>query len=142
MEKYIDFKNGIEYDKLKEVAEAINKSGIVIFPTETVYGIGANCFDVTAVNKIYEVKQRPKEKPLSVLVSDFSMIEEVAINISDVERKIMEKFFPGPLTIVLKKSPKVPDIVTAGGNSIGVRMPENEIALKLIKEVRKATCYA
>ena len=92
MEKYIDFKNGIEYDKLKEVAEAINKSGIVIFPTETVYGIGANCFDVTAVNKIYEVKQRPKEKPLSVLVSDFSMIEEVAINISDVERKIWKNF--------------------------------------------------
>ena len=141
MEKYIDFKNGIKYNELKEVANSINNGGIAIFPTETVYGIGTNCFDEKAVEKIYEAKQRPKTKALSVLVADFEMIEKIAENISKEERKIIEKFFPGPLTIILKKNKNVPNIVTAGKDTIGVRMPENEIALSLIKEVRKPACH-
>ena len=68
------------------------------------------------------------------------MVDDLAIDISDEERKIMEKFFPGPLTIILKKSSKVSDLVTAGKDTIGVRMPENEIALRLIEEARKTAC--
>ena len=135
MEKYIDFKNEIKYDKLKEIAENINNGGIVIFPTETVYGIGVNPFNIRAVEKVYEIKKRPKEKPISLLISDLSMLYEISDNISNEELKVIKKFFPGPLTIILKKSKKIPDLVTAGKDTIGVRMPQNEIALKLIKEV-------
>ena len=135
MEKYIDFKNGIKYDKLKEVAKNIKNGGIVIFPTETVYGIGVNPFNIKAVEKVYEIKKRPKEKPISLLISDLSMLYEISDNISNEELKVIKKFFPGPLTIILKKSKKIPDLVTAGKDTIGVRMPQNEIALKLINEV-------
>ena len=135
MEKYIDFKNGIENRKLDEIAEKIKDGDIVIFPTETVYGIGANCFNKNSVRKIYEIKKRPKEKAISLLVSDFKMIDEISENISREEKIIMKNFFPGPLTIILKKSDKVPDIVTAGKDTVGVRMPENEIALNLISKV-------
>ena len=137
MEKYIDFRNGIEYDKLKEVASLINDGGVVIFPTETVYGIGGDAFNEKAVEKIYELKSRPKSKAISLLIGDLSMIDDLAVDVSETERKIIENFFPGPLTIILKKSKKVPDIVTAGFDTVGVRMPENEIALKLIREVGK-----
>lgn len=142
MEKYLDFRNGIEYDKLKEASEKIKNGGVVIFPTETVYGIGADCLNQEAVEKIYEIKQRPKEKAISLLISNLSMIDEIAVDVSEKERKIMEVFFPGPLTIILRKSSKVPDIVTAGKDTVGVRMPENEIALKLIEEVRKASSHS
>lgn len=135
MEKYIDFKNGIENKKLDEVAEKIKNGGIVIFPTETVYGIGANSYNIDAVQKIYDIKKRPKEKALSLLISNFKMIDEIAKNVSKEERLIMKKFFPGPLTIILKKSDKISDLVTAGKDTVGVRMPENEIALKLIDRV-------
>ena len=135
MYNYIDFKNGIEYDKLKEAADIIKNGGIGIFPTETVYGIGADCFNSEAVERVYEAKNRPKNKAMSVLVNDISMIEEIALKISKEERIIIEKFFPGPLTIILKKNPKVSDVVTAGKDTIGVRMPQNKIALKLIEEV-------
>ena len=110
MEKYIDFKNGIKYDKLKEIAENINNGGIVIFPTETVYGIGVNPFNIRAVEKVYEIKKRPKEKPISLLISDLSMLYEISDNISNEELKVIKKFFPGPLTIILKKS-KILDVI-------------------------------
>lgn len=135
MYSYIDFKNEIEYGKLKEASEILKNGGIGIFPTETVYGIGADCFNEMAVKKIYEVKNRPKTKALSVLISNLSMLNQIAKNISKEEMKVMEKFFPGPLTLILEKNENVPEIVTAGKDTIGVRMPENEIALKLIEEV-------
>ena len=135
MEKYLNFKQKIEYDKLDEVVKIIKKGGLVIFPTDTVYGIGADCYNINAIEKIYEVKKRPKDKPISLLISDLSMIDDIACEVSNKERKIIEKFFPGPLTIILKKSNKIPNIVTAGKDTVGVRMPENEIALELIRKV-------
>ena len=137
MEEYIDFKNVIKDEKIKEVAKKVNEGGIVIFPTDTVYGIGVNPFNLEAVNKVYEIKERPKEKPLCLLISDLSMIDEIAINVTEKERKIIEAFFPGPLTIILKKSENVPDLVTSGKDTVGIRMPENDIALRLIREVGK-----
>lgn len=137
MEHYIDLKNKTEYEKINQVAEILKQGGIVVFPTETVYGIGADCFNSEAVERIYEIKNRPREKAISVLISNLEMVNDLAIDISKEERKIMEKFFPGPLTIILKKSNKVSNIVTAGKDTVGVRMPENEIALKLIELVGK-----
>jgi len=133
MKKYLDFRKQIKYEELKKVAEIIQNGGIGVFPTETVYGIGANCFDEDAIRRIYEVKERPYTKPLSVLVSDMKMIENVAKDITATEYKLMDAFFPGPFTIILKKKDNVPNILTANSDTIGVRMPDNEIALKLVE---------
>ena len=133
MQNYINFKSGNYYIKLKQPAEAIKNGGIVIFPTETVYGIGTNGLDEKAIKKLYEVKQRPLNKPISLLVNSFDMINEVAKDITDLEYTLIKKFFPGPLTIILKKKDIVPDILTANSDTVGIRMPANEIALKLIE---------
>ena len=118
---------------LEKAAELIKQGKIVVFPTETVYGIGVNGLNEQAVKKLYEVKQRPYNKPISLLVSNMEMVNEIAKDITEVEYKIMEKFFPGPLTIILKKKDIVPDIVTAGGDTVGVRMPRGETARKLVE---------
>ncbi|MGN1298378.1 MAG: L-threonylcarbamoyladenylate synthase [Candidatus Scatovivens sp.] len=114
-------------------SELIRKGKIVVFPTETVYGIGTNGLDEQAVKRLYEVKQRPINKPISLLVSNMEMVNLVAKDITEIEYKIMEKFFPGPLTIILKKKKIVPDILTAGQDTVGVRMPSGKIARKLLE---------
>jgi len=118
---------------LERAAQLIKQGKIVVFPTETVYGIGTNGLDEIAVKKLYEVKQRPLNKPISLLVSNMEMVNQIAKDITEIEYKIMEKFFPGPLTIILKKKVLVPDIVTAGQDTVGVRMPSGEIARKLVE---------
>ena len=118
---------------LEQAAKLIKQGKIVVFPTETVYGIGTNGLDENAVRKLYEVKQRPLNKPISLLVSNMEMVDEIARDITEIEYKIMEKFFPGPLTIILKKKNIVPDIITAGQDTVGVRMPSGEIARKLVE---------
>lgn len=133
MQKYIDFRNEIDYKKLKEAANLIKSGKLVIFPTETVYGIGTNGLDENAIKRLYEAKRRPLSKPINLLVSDIKMIERVTKNISDMEYKLMEELFPGPLTIILNKKDIVPDILTANGNTVGVRMPEGKIARELVK---------
>ena len=118
---------------LEKAAELIKQGKIVVFPTETVYGIGTNGLDPKAVKRLYEVKQRPLDKPISLLVSNMEMVDLIAKDVTETEYKIMEKFFPGPLTIILKKKDIVPDIVTAGQDTVGVRMPNGEIARKLVE---------
>lgn len=133
MQNYLDFKEKIDYTKLKEVARTIRQGGIAVFPTETVYGIGTNGLKENSVKRLYEVKQRPLNKPISLLVNGINMINEIAQEITDLEKALIKEFFPGPLTIILKKKDTVPNIVTANSNMVGVRMPSNEIALKLIE---------
>ena len=121
MEKYLNINNSKDYQKLRYSAEIIKNGGIVVFPTETVYGIGTNGLDKEAVERLYKIKERPLNKPISLLVSDYEMIEKVVKDINELEYKIMKKFFPGPLTIILnkkdrewnayKKSLQVEDIV-------------------------------
>ena len=137
MKKYLNLEKEIDYNKLKEPAEIIKQGGIVVFPTETVYGIGSNGIDSNAIEKLYKIKKRPHNKPISLLVSDIHMVNLVAKEITDIEYKIMEKFFPGPLTIILKKKECVPDILTAGNDTVGIRMPSGKIAKKLIEYVGK-----
>jgi len=133
MQKYLDLKEDKDYTKLKEAAEVIKNGGIVVFPTETVYGIGVNALNEDSVKRLYEVKKRPLDKAISILVSNVEMIEQVAKDITELEYALIKEFLPGPLTIILNKKDIVPDIVTASGSTIGVRMPKNEIALKLIE---------
>lgn len=113
-------------------SKIIKNGGIVAFPTETVYGLGACAFNEEAVKKIFEIKKRPKCDPLIVHISSYKQLKEIAY----IESKIidlLENFWPGPLTIVLKKKKNIPDIVSGNLDSVAIRMPSNKIALKLIK---------
>lgn len=130
---YLDCKDNIYFDKLKEISEIIKNGGIVVFPTETVYGIGTNGLNKEAISRLYEVKQRPTSKPISLLVSSIEMVDMVAKDITDMEYKLMDNFFPGPLTIILKKKSNVPDNLTNNTDTVGIRMPDNIIAKKLIE---------
>lgn len=114
-------------------ASFISVGGIVAFPTETVYGLGANIFDERAIAKIFEAKQRPADNPLIAHVSETKQISEIVASIPAIAAKLIDAFFPGPLTIVLNKSERVPTIATAGLNTLGVRMPGNPIAAAFIE---------
>ena len=130
---YLDCRNEIDDKKLQEVANIIRQGGIIVFPIETVYGIGTNGLDSKAISKLYHVKQRPLNKPISLLVSSLEMVKAVTENISDMEYKLMERFFPGPLTIILKKNKAVPNNLTNNTDTVGIRLPDNIIARKLIE---------
>lgn len=133
MTKILDLKNDNDYTKLKEAAQIIKNGGLVLFPTETVYGLGANGLDKNAVKKIYIAKGRNENNPINLLVSNIEMIESIAKEISEIEYKLMSAFFPGPFTIILKKKPIVPSILTANGDTVGVRMPSGIIAKGLVE---------
>lgn len=128
----LDVKNKIEENKLKEIAYAMKNGKICLLPTETVYGIGTNGLDENAVEKIYKIKKRNRKNPINLLVSNMKMIEEITQDISPIEYKLMETFFPGPLTLILKRKNIVPNIVTANSNLVGIRMPSGIIARKLV----------
>ena len=119
---------------LQEAAEIIKNGGIVAFPTETVYGLGANCFSKRALSKIFKAKGRPSDNPLIVHVNSIEQVSEVAEIVSDKARELMERFWPGPLTLVLKKSPSVPERATGGLHTVAVRMPGHQVAQAIIEQ--------
>lgn len=118
--------------KMDEIADAIRSGELVVYPTETLYGLGANALDEGAVKKVYMVKKRPFDMPLSVAVSDLQMLEEIAV-IDDNARKLVSTFMPGPLTILVTKRPIVPDILTSASVEVGIRIPDHPFALSLIE---------
>ena len=115
---------------INEAIDVLANGGVIIYPTDTVYGLGANIFDNKAVRNIFKIKQRSFLKPLSVLVSDTEAIELIA-QISVYQKDTIEKYLPGPYTFILNKTPVVPRVVTGGLTHVGVRVPKNEIACKL-----------
>ena len=125
---------------LAQAAEAIRSGGTVAFPTETVYGLGANALDAAAVKGIFLAKQRPAWDPMIVHIADRAMLAQVAVRFpGNAQQKIdalMDQFWPGPLTLLLPKQPAVPSIVTAGRELVGVRMPAHPVALALIAKAR------
>lgn len=122
-----------EWRKIRIAANAIRNGGLVVFPTETVYGIGADALNPRACMKIYRAKGRALDNPLIVHVSSIGMAENIAI-IPDKYKKIIKKIWPSPLTLVLKARSTLPRVVTANLDTVCVRMPENRVALALIKE--------
>lgn len=134
--KYSNQKENIKQQEIEEAAEEIKKGNLVIFPTETVYGIGANALDENAVKKIFEAKGRAQDNPLIVHVASIDMVKPIVDYIGALEQKLIEKFWPGPLTIIMKrKSDKViPNIVTANLDTVGIRMPSNLLAKELIEK--------
>lgn len=121
-------------DALKKGAELINAGEVVAFPTETVYGLGADAFNEAAVKKIFEAKGRPSDNPLIVHVADESGIGALVRDVSEGAKAVIKKFMPGPVTVIMKKSDVVPLCVTAGLDTVGIRMPSNETARAFIKE--------
>ena len=115
---------------INEAIDVLANGGVIIYPTDTVYGLGANIFDNKAVRDIFKIKQRSFLKPLSVLVSDTEAIELIA-QFSIYQKDTIEKYLPGPYTFILNKTPVVPRVVTGGLTHVGVRVPKNEIACKL-----------
>ena len=119
-------------NELKEITETIKHGELIVYPTETVYGIGANIFDETAVKKLFVVKNRPFDMPLSVGVTDKKMASSIA-EIDEYADKLIDKFMPGPLTIIVKKKGNVPDIATSNSQKVGIRIPDHPIAMQIIK---------
>ncbi len=128
--------SGAMHDQIARAAEIIRAGGLVAFPTETVYGLGANALDADAVAKIYAAKNRPFASPLIVHVADEVMARALTETWSVMAETLSRTFWPGPLTIVLKKAGIVPDIVTANLDSVGIRMPKHDVALELIRQAR------
>ena len=118
---------------IQPLAEAIQNGELVAVPTETVYGLAANAMNESAVQQIYDIKGRPEVKPLSIMISGPEDMDRYATDIPDAARKMARQFWPGPLTIVLKSSQDIPEIVRAGGETIGLRCPNNKKTLELIR---------
>ena len=130
--KYANLKEKVDRNKIEEAALEIKNGNIVLFPTETVYGIGANALDEKAVSKIFIAKGRASDNPLIVHISNLSMLEKLVKNIGKIEQKLIDSFWPGPLTIIFDRKECIPNNVTASLDTVGIRMPNNEIARMLI----------
>jgi L-threonylcarbamoyladenylate synthase len=118
---------------LAEAAAILRAGGLVAFPTETVYGLGARAYDASAARRVYKAKGRPSDNPLIVHVSDEAMLADVVKRVTPLARKLIDAFWPGPLTLILEKSARVPSAVTAGGLTVAVRCPGHPAARALIR---------
>ncbi|MBM4241671.1 MAG: threonylcarbamoyl-AMP synthase [Euryarchaeota archaeon] len=130
-----------EKEKIRMAINALKKGGVVVYPTDTVYGLGANIFHKEAIEKVYSIKKRPSAKPISVCVSKISDIDKIAYIDKKLE-KIIEKILPGPFTIILRKRESISPTLTAGGEKIGIRIPDNIICNELSREFPITTTSA
>ncbi len=119
--------------QIERAVTILNKGGIVAYPTDTVYGLGADPLNAQSVERIYRIKRRPLNLPLPLLLAEKSDLMKVAAIVPEIAWQLAERFFPGGLTLVLKKSPWVPGSVTAGGDTIAVRIPDHPIPIALIR---------
>ena len=132
--KIISIKSEDDFNKLDEAAKSLSSGKLVAFPTETVYGLGANALDEIAVAEIFKAKGRPQDNPLIVHIAEKEDIKNLVKSVPDTAKKILDNLTPGPITIILEKNECVPDVVTAGGKTVAIRIPESKIARKLIKK--------
>ena len=125
--------NNIDREVMEEASQVLHRGGMVAFPTETVYGLGADALDEKASAKIYAAKGRPSDNPLIVHISDIEQLDKLVCEIPDNAKKLMDAFWPGPMTLIFKKSGLVPDGTTGGLDTVAVRMPNHKAALELIR---------
>ncbi|MCX7721350.1 MAG: L-threonylcarbamoyladenylate synthase [Dictyoglomus thermophilum] len=126
-------KDNPDLEALEKAAQVLDAGGLVAFPTETVYGLGADALNPEAVRKIFVAKGRPQDNPIIVHVGKKEQVYSLAENVSPIAERLMERFWPGPLTLIFYKSNLVNDIVTAGSPKVGIRQPMNKVALKLLE---------
>lgn len=119
-------------DATKEASRAILRGGAIVYPTETVYGIGVDALDEMSIERAFEIKGRPQKMPMSIAVSSFEMIEAVAC-VDDEDWTLIEKLLPGPVTVLVQKRDSVPDLLTSGSKLVGIRFPDHEIAIEIIE---------
>ena len=129
MQKY----NYIDEDILKEITNVLDNDGLIIFPTDTVYGIACNSNSDVAIRKLYHAKNRSFDNPIGVLTDSIDKIKLIAKDIGNKELELMNKYFPGNLTIIVNKKENVSNLLTANNPTIGVRIPDNEVALAILK---------
>ncbi|MCE7741044.1 MAG: threonylcarbamoyl-AMP synthase [Candidatus Heimdallarchaeota archaeon] len=123
----------LNLNKLRDAVNHVLDGHVVAFPTDTIYGLGCDVFNSDAVDVLYTIKERPKDKPINVLISEVNQVYDVAQNIKPVFFELAERFWPGGLTIVVEKNSSVPDNVTSNLPSVGVRMPDSNIVQQMIK---------
>ena len=121
-------------DSIREAATMLRNGQLVAIPTETVYGLAANGLDEVAVKSLYDAKDRPYYKAFSLQVADVNMVKDIAARVPDMALKLFERFCPGPITIVLPRKSNIPKRVTGGKSTVGIRIPDNEIALAVLRE--------
>ena len=120
-----------------DIIKTLKDGKLVIMPTDTIYGIIGDATNEDVINKVYEVKERPHDKPLLILVSNFSMLHELVTEIPKETEKIIKKFWPGPLTILFKKSSKVSDTLTANSSLVAIRMPNDKRLLNIMNHLNR-----
>lgn len=113
--------------QIQNALTALRRGGLVAYPTDTVYGLGADAYNEAAVRRVFAVKERPFSMPLPLLVADLAMLESCAARLSPAARLLAERFMPGALTLIVPKGVAIPDIVTAGGPSVGLRIPDHTV---------------
>ena len=124
---------GSDKDGIKDCAAHLASGEVVAFPTETVYGLGANAFDAEAVGRIFAAKGRPSDNPLICHVGDKALIKDIVSEITPLAQKLIDAFMPGPITVIMKKADAIPSEVTAGLGTVGVRMPSDPVANEFLK---------
>lgn len=128
------FNNNLDENSTNLIINELQKGSVGVFPTDTVYGIGCDALNLQALKRLYSIKQRSLNKPINILVSNIDMAKKFTKNINNIEQKLMEQFWPGDLTIIFNKSNVVPDLLTSGLDTIGIRMPNNKICLDIINK--------
>ncbi len=119
--------------QVDRAVEILKKGGMVAYPTDTVYGVGGDVFNIEAIKRIYRVKRRPDNMPLPVLLAGEAQLSDVVSDVPETARRLIKRFWPGGLTLVMPKKASVPDIITAGSQKIAVRIPGHDIPLRLIR---------
>jgi len=129
MAKSVDAKTG---RGVVEAAQAILNGGVIVYPTETIYGLGANALESKIVERVYSIKQRPKSNPILVLIPSAGALDELVLGVPEVAQRLMERFWPGPLTIVFKASPIISPMLTANTGKLGVRLSSDRFCSELL----------
>lgn len=119
------------------LVEVINNGNIAVVPTDTVYGIIGDATNIDVIHKVYEVKKRDYSKPLILMVSSIDMLEKYVLEVNDIEKKLIDRYWPGKLTILFKKNNNIDDLITSGSNLVGIRYPDNKELNELMDKLNK-----
>jgi L-threonylcarbamoyladenylate synthase len=117
---------------VEKAVEVLRRGGLVAFPTDTLYGLGADIFNLEAVSRVLEVKKRPQDKPIPIFIANMEEVNEVARELPGAAWQLAEHFWPGPLTLVLLAAPAVPEVITAGTGTVGIRIPKCQLVLEIL----------